>query len=185
MPSLSHAAATMTKKEVIEYLGKSARTIETLVRAGRLPVKYFNGSNGKQASFERADVDRLKADIAVPMVRATASYAPAPAVAPVVSPAVSNDTGLVPFGSDAPAAVALAQSIAVALRDGLRGESPRGDEPKPWLTLDEAAAWSGLPKSWLLAQARADSLMSSVVIINVGTRERPRWRFNREALKKC
>ncbi|HEX4138341.1 MAG TPA: hypothetical protein VHY84_27270 [Bryobacteraceae bacterium] len=55
--------------------------------------------------------------------------------------------------------------------------------PKPWLNLDEAAEFSGLPRGWLLARARLGA-QGAVIAINVGTEKQPRWRFNREALAK-
>lgn len=54
---------------------------------------------------------------------------------------------------------------------------------KPWLTLAEAVEYSGLPKSWLLAQAREGGLLcGGQMAINVGTPKQPRWRFSREVL---
>jgi hypothetical protein len=51
---------------------------------------------------------------------------------------------------------------------------------RPWLTLREADAYSGLPAPYLLAQARAGAPFAR----NVGQGTRPRWRFNRDALCK-
>lgn len=52
---------------------------------------------------------------------------------------------------------------------------------KPWMTLAEAAEWSGLPAGWLHAQAIAGAAFA----MNTG---RPgglhRWRFNRAALRE-
>ena len=53
-------------------------------------------------------------------------------------------------------------------------------QPKPWLTLSEAEAYSGLPRAWLIAQARAGALRA----VNVGHGAREFWRFNREGLAK-
>ena len=157
-PTLKHS--TLTKREVIEILGKSKRTVETYIAEGRLPVSYFNGTNGKQAYFEKADVERLKREFETPMVRTL--------------PAVSNDPGKV-LARIQPGATELAQAIAAALRDGLQGDSP-----KPWLTISEAVEYSGLPRSYLLAQARAGAVRA----VNVGTGKQEYWRFNREALAK-
>lgn len=49
---------------------------------------------------------------------------------------------------------------------------------KPWLTLDEAVEYSGLPRAFLLAQAKAGNAFAT----NVGTDTSHRWRFNRDAL---
>jgi hypothetical protein len=51
---------------------------------------------------------------------------------------------------------------------------------KPWLTLAEAAEWSGLPAAWLVAQARAGAAFA----VNVGRGSKAHWRFNREMLGK-
>jgi hypothetical protein len=53
-------------------------------------------------------------------------------------------------------------------------------QAKPWLTLDEAAEYSGLPRAWLIAQARAGALRA----VNVGQGTKEFWRFNREGLAK-
>jgi len=62
---------------------------------------------------------------------------------------------------------------------------------KPWLTLDEAAEFSGLPKSWLLDMARkvegsfgTYQLPRCIEVINVGTEKRASWRFSRAALSR-
>ena len=56
---------------------------------------------------------------------------------------------------------------------------------RPWLTLDEAAEFSGLPKSWLLLQARGGIGREPFVhAINVGTERRASWRFSRAALSR-
>jgi hypothetical protein len=61
--------------------------------------------------------------------------------------------------------------------------------PKPWLTLKEAAEFSGLPQSFLLEMALSgvDALRpggGAVIAVNVGTLKQARWRFNREALAR-
>lgn len=48
---------------------------------------------------------------------------------------------------------------------------------RPWLTLDEAVAYSGLPKGWLLRRA----FEGAPFAVNCG-RKRASWRFNRDAL---
>jgi hypothetical protein len=58
---------------------------------------------------------------------------------------------------------------------------PRVEPPKlrTWLTLDEAAAFSGLPKSWLLKRAETGRWDAAV---DVGRRKGGRWRFRRDLL---
>jgi Helix-turn-helix domain len=62
---------------------------------------------------------------------------------------------------------------------GLVAQAAKVD-PKPWLTLAEAAEYSGLPATWLVEQARAGKLRA----VNVGHGAREFWRFNREGLTK-
>jgi excisionase family DNA binding protein len=161
---------TLSKREVIDFLGKSKRTIETYIADGRLPCRYFNGPNGKQAEFDRADAERLKRDLDEPMVRAvtvkeTAQNFTGAAVTKIASPVAAASAA----GADR-----LQQLLAAVLEGRLV------ERPKPWLTLDEAAEYSGLPRAWLLVQARSGALRA----VNVGQGSRERWRFNREALKR-
>lgn len=51
---------------------------------------------------------------------------------------------------------------------------------KPWLTLEEAAEYSGLPRGWLLSQARG----GSAIALDVGMAGRSAWRFSRSRLAK-
>ena len=54
-------------------------------------------------------------------------------------------------------------------------------QPKPWLTLEEAAEYSGLPASWLRARAEDASIQA----VNVGSGTiKKLWRFNRDGLSK-
>ncbi len=53
-------------------------------------------------------------------------------------------------------------------------------QPRPWLTLAEAAEFSGLPASWLKRAAWS----GQVEAINCGSVDRPRWRFHRDSLAR-
>jgi hypothetical protein len=179
-------AATMDKKEVCEYLGKSVRTVAGYMAKGELKSTLING----KAIFERADVERFKAELDRPIhrgvvvrgglhgdtVQTMQPLAASPqAVAPHVPP-IDETAKLQHFLADVFKAYPIAR-------------------PKPWLTLAEAAEYSGLPASWLLAVARHGAhpetaidktLMdptSCVVAINVGTGKNQFWRFNRAALE--
>lgn len=67
----------MTKAEVCEHIGKSKRTVAQYIADGKLPAQYVSGPHGREARFKIADVERLKRELEVPMVRAV----PAPAQA--------------------------------------------------------------------------------------------------------
>jgi hypothetical protein len=160
---------TLTKREVIEYLGKSKRTVATYIADGRLPVQYVNGPNGKQAIFAREAVERFKREMDEPMSRAVVpangqSYSAKPESTELVRASGAVD----PFA-------ALATHLAK-----LATAFPSSD-PKPWLTLDEAVEWSGLTRGYLLYLTETDA----VCVRDMGKHSRGgRWRFNRAALAK-
>lgn len=173
----------MSKAEVCALLGKSVRTVVGYISSGALAVSYVNGTHGREARIERASAERLKVELDAPSYRA-----------------VSTPEGaltLVPREMSASLGAALTE-IAASLRPPI--------EPKPWLTLAEAAEYSGLPASWLLGVARTDAALQAemdrmasmnggesvgsvvarhpvhVVAVNVGTAKRASWRFHRDQL---
>jgi hypothetical protein len=83
---------------------------------------------------------------------------------------------LVPARPPAEAEMSREVSLALALST-LRTVVPP-DPPKPWLTLEEAAEYSGLPAAYL----RRRALHGDVHGINVGQGRHAFWRFNRESL---
>jgi excisionase family DNA binding protein len=167
----------MTKAEVCEYLGKSKRTVDSYMASGRLPVRYFKGVNGRQSIFDRAAVERFKADSEIPMVRAVpeqrpnsgwrSQLVPASEVAPKTAVAVTS----------AADAQAVATTIAAVLREAMQP----APAVKPWLTLSEASDYSGLSESYLVRAARDGSIRAINLARNGG---RAFWRFNRDALGK-
>jgi hypothetical protein len=160
------ATEFMSKAEVCELLGKSKRTVETFVSRGRLGVGYFAGANGKTAQFRRAEVEALKRELETPF------YRPAPVTS--FPEHEHSATSVVRVASADP----LAGLAAHLARLATAYPSPASE--KPWLTLDEAAAWSGLPKGWLLAEAKAGNSFAR----NASKGARASWRFNRELLKR-
>lgn len=156
----------MSKPEVCAFLGKSKRTIDSYIATGRLKVGYFNGPNGKTGIFQRADVEALKVELDTPTYRAPVSLVPSH-LREMVEKRAAITKALAPAPDFA--------ALAVAMRSALRVE-----EPKPWLPLAEAAEYSGLPASYLLAQARAGKLRA----INVGNGSKEFWRFHRGSLAK-
>ena len=159
--------ATMTKAEVQEFLGKSKRSVETYVSDGRLPAKYFNGPNGKTAIFERADVEAFKRsadEVWEPNGHGTAN---------------PGSMAVVPARGAVPAA-----DMFAGLAEHLARLSAAYPPPVPvlgtWATLDDAAKQSGLPKSYLVAQAKSGAPFA----LNVGSDKRAAWRFRVEALTK-
>jgi predicted DNA-binding transcriptional regulator AlpA len=157
--TVSHTK-TLTKQEVIELLGKSRRTIDTYMADGRLPYHYVQGPNGKQASYDAADVERLKRDLEAPIEP--------PRRIERIAHAVVERT---PYAL-APVAADIAASPVAA--------SP-STRVKPWLTLEEAEVFSGLTKRWLLMQAEAGATV--ITVRDMGKNARGgRWRFSRASL---
>lgn len=157
----------MTKREVIDFLGKSKRSVENYIASGALARGYIDGPNGKTAIFDRAEVEAFKA-------RAAEVWEPARKHESRNSALVVTPPDFTVAGPRVPAPSALHHFLADVLK------AYPAAQPKPWLTLAEAVEYSGLPASWLLAQARERKLRA----VNVGTGKRDFWRFNREALAK-
>jgi hypothetical protein len=160
---------TMTKAEVIEHLGKSTRSVETYVKSGKLPAKYVNGPNGKTLVFERVDVEQFKQS-------SEESWTP-------------NVTALANTPGAAPARTSEAEGVIRLLTAMLQNRPASAPEPfegRVWLTLDEAAKLSGLPRPWLVAQARLNGsgYYECVKAMNVGTERKASWRFHRGALTR-
>jgi hypothetical protein len=203
-PQDEEKPATMSKAEVCQYLGKSKRTIDSYMASGRLAVRFFHGKNGRQSIFDRDNVDRLKAELETPMVRLT----PDPSV-PSGGRGAWRDQ-LVPMNeygerkaAQLAAAPAPGETAALSLnKNGLSSDpfaglavhlaalaraypAPAAEPPrvKPWLTLDEAVAFSGLTARWLLEQAKSDKPLVTVREMGRGARG-GRWRFFRGDLVK-
>lgn len=175
----------MSKAEVCAFLGKSVRTVVGYISSGALAASYVNGPHGREARIERASAERLKAEIETPSFRA-----------------VTPTRGVHAEATEMVASVVNLPVVFQQIAHALRPPEPA----RPWLTLAEAAEYSGLPASWLLGVARADAALQAemdrmasmnggesvgsvvarhpvrVVAVNVGTAKRAAWRFNREAL---
>ncbi|HEY1865915.1 MAG TPA: hypothetical protein VGG55_02500 [Candidatus Acidoferrales bacterium] len=159
----------MSKQEVVEYLERSKRSIETYVKSGRLPAKYVPGPNGKTLTFDRAAVKEFKSkmnEVWYPVVDPNAAQ-PVPRSAPAAVARVAP----------AADAQAVATTIAAVLREAMQP----APAVKPWLSLSEAVEFSGLPASYLVRGAKDGSVRAVNVARNGG---RAFWRFNRDGLGK-
>lgn len=157
----------MNKREVCEYLGKSKRSVETYISSGRLTAKYFNGPNGKTTVFDRADVAAFKD-------RMSETY----------DPVIKDPAGALALVKAQPVAVAPPARVFEPLPPAAH-QPPAAPTPrvKPWLTLEEAEAFSGLTARWLLTQA--ESAKPLVTVRDMGRHTRGgRWRFFRGDLVK-
>lgn len=159
---------TLTKPEACDLLGKSERTLARLMKTV-LPFRLING----KAIFQRADVERLKADLETPVVRGALEARPIlPGLAVSQKSenghAGSNDTGA--LARIDPGLAVFLKAVAALLP---APPPPRAQGLEQWRTLKEAAEYSHLPPRWLTKQARAGVPWA----MNVGTEKTPDWRF--------
>jgi hypothetical protein len=150
----------LDKQQAAKFLGISTRQIENHAQFGRLAKRRLPKKPSERAArvvYDPADLAALKAgapqgETALAVMRS--------------APAAARPSGIV--------------AIPVEVLDILRERREPPPEPKFWLTPDEAVAASGLPREFLVAQARSGAFRA----VNVGRGKREFWRFNREALAK-
>jgi hypothetical protein len=113
-----------------------------------------------------------------------AAAAIGPVLAAVASPQASAWEGLAKYLAE----------LTITVKALNAAHAPvSSDTGKSWLTLDEAAAFSGLPKAYLRKEARRSLQMTlfpekgeprhEFVVRNVGTVTREQFMFSRESLK--
>lgn len=147
------SAPYLTKQEVCDFLGKSQRTVEGYVKAGRLPQQYAQGQSGPRALYERGAVEAFAKELANP----AQELIPTPGLA-VSKPAfVAGDQ----------------KGLAEFLAHYAAGFSTPPASVGFWADVDFAAELSGLPKRYLIAQAKAGAPWA----LNVGQGKRAIWRF--------
>lgn len=171
---------TMSKAEVCAYVGKSTRTIDSYIASGRLRIAYFNGPNGKTGIFQRTDVEALKVELETPTYRA---------VHPGERERSRDGYQSLQLVAPSAAGTAMAQiaqqqqqtgGVLALLTEHLaKLAAPHREElglrmPGPFVTLAEAAKISGMPATWLLAQAKAGVPWA----VNIGTGKKAFWRFS-------
>jgi hypothetical protein len=158
----------ITKQQAAELLEVSERAIERRVADGFILKRYGDKLPGMKQGpvlFSRADVLALR------------DGDPNTHAVPVQEPA----NGHQPTTKELAKTLATRDPGANAWRDVAMFMCTRAlTEPKPWLTLQEAAEYSGLPLRWLRDRARDHS----IDVINVGSGSRDVWRFSREGLSK-
>ncbi len=179
----------MTKRDVCEFLGRSKRTIDRYMEEGMLPFRHVKGRNGVEAAFPREAVEAFKRDEHdAPVTRAATR-----AVTRVDVPAPeSKDLSDAPLTVRPEVPFAKRDSLVVAAEDFLGllrtiHDAQPAPPLLPWLTLDEAAEASGLPRAWLLEYAINGGAEggSRIDVLDVGAGRRGgRFRFRRESLTK-
>lgn len=138
----------LSRKEAAQFLSVSEKSISRYVESGKLVAGIAANKPGRQLEFDRADLERLLAETGQGE-RAIVSHVPAP-----IERDPTLDNG------------ALADLIRLIVTE--TGHA-RQDAPlvplvdKMMLTMDEAAALSGVAKSALL-QARASGHLHAVKI---------------------
>jgi excisionase family DNA binding protein len=156
---------SMNKKEVAERLGVSTRLVERYSSEGRLgEITYVRGKTGKQADYEEAAVERLKAELEAPDKSVTALAANTRATGLVVASEADRERFITAL-----------ETIAS------QGEpSPARGVPIPdklVLSLKEASALAGISRDRLLAAIESGKLKASKDTIGRG------WRVKRVDLE--
>jgi hypothetical protein len=169
-----HSRAWLPKAEAAELLGVSLRQLERRHSEGVVAKRVLPKAKGETASrvvYSRADIEALKAGAPrLPSQDGWPLLFGERRIAPTDGPQAAN---LQP--SSANMVAGLAQVL-----ESLRTTQAASAVSRPWLTLEEASGYSGLPATFLLRQARAGVPWA----VNVGSDKSVRWRFNRDALAR-
>jgi hypothetical protein len=133
----------LNKKEASEFLGKSSRSVADYVAQGRLKVVYVAGKNGKEASFDPAELKRFKEEMETPVVRGTVSAENGSKV-PAIRSEQSNQLA------------ALVQALSQQSGGGLPSLTEL--DVKPILSLAEVQRFTGIPRQRLMEAIKAKKL---------------------------
>ncbi len=138
-----------TKKEAADYLGISTRQLENYAKQGKLSVQYQRGRTGDVATFDDAELRKLKAEI-------DSRHMPRPSV---VTDAPESHAMVRDLASDASRLPAL-QNLLGALLSSKATPVPSISDlaAKPLLTIAEAQRLAGLSRQTLLEAHHAGNL---------------------------
>lgn len=132
----------MDKKATAAVLGCSVRQVENFASAGRLgEVRYIRGRTGRQADYSAEAVEALRLKLEAER---------AEVIGDAIAPARGNSSALAVRREQLPDLLA---AIAAAVRPA---PALLPQAPRLWLTLAEAAEWTGLPLRHLQRALRAD-----------------------------
>jgi hypothetical protein len=183
------------KDEAAALLGVAVRQLEKRARRGFIETKRLPREFNETAArvvYSRTDILALKAG--KPNIHAvevsekndafietrepgTTVLAVRPTTAAVFSqPGKVTTRGIEradPFAG-------LAASLAALAAAFPKPAEPPAPELPPWLSLQQAVEYSGLPATFLVERARSGGIRA----VNVGQGSREFWRFHREALAK-
>lgn len=158
----------MTKAEAAEALGVSTRAVERYVAAGRLTRGTARGATGRVLDLDAGEVERLAVELNTPQAPtlsdspdATRPDVPETAIVKVPQQARTLAQPAQPEGA-AQMMQVLAALLEEARQDATRqaatGRPVVPVEARLTLSLDEAAALSGVPRSMLRAAISDGSL---------------------------
>jgi excisionase family DNA binding protein len=143
----------MTKPEAAAFLGVSEKTISRYVSASKLPAHYVAGKTGRQLDFKEYDLEQFRREATEtieagqPGQDTSGALVPTPVVAsPVVPPPLT-----------------LADLVRAVMAETGQDKATVPAADKLALSLDEAAALSGVPRS-VLDAARKDGRLVAVKI---------------------
>jgi hypothetical protein len=188
MPAAKPApdAEWLTKRDAARFLGISNRQLERRAYEGYIAKRFLPRKptdRSQTVEYKREDLVALKAGApnmsAVVRKEPKAKVLPKPNAA-YTEPAQPAASAALAVVHDAPRNGDPWDALAAKLA-GLAAAFPTAAPAKPWLTLDEAVAWSGLSRAYLLRRAREG--WAAAVDQSAGA-ARQQWRFNREGLAR-
>lgn len=168
-PVLQPEEEWIPKKQALRMLAISARHLERRAAQGLVRRKVGDRRPDQTAApvlYARSDIEALRAG--KPNRHAFVDRRPA-------APEKAGKSKAVLLKETPLARRAEASLGGLFLR---LAEAARAPQPRLWLTLAEAAEFSGLPRSLLRRLARA----GQVAALNAGSAARPRWLVSRDAL---
>jgi excisionase family DNA binding protein len=142
----------MNKDEAAAYLGISTRTLERYTSKGTVQVKYDGAKTRPVAIYDREDLDRLKADLQIPLIKPQiASSELSPTVPDNQNHSLSVIVGDMAGQLENPLERLIAALSAVPIADKLL------------LTLPEVQALTGLSRNILKEAIKSGELKTKII----------------------
>lgn len=163
----------LSADDAAKRLKRSKRRVNELAAGGRIERRYVDqgGRYGKQPEFAAGSIERYLTE----RESSERGEWSEPPTSPRSLPAPEKPKADV-LGAVREAVEAFRQ-VELVRASYQRPEPPA--EPVPWLSIDAAAAASGLPASYLLSLIKAEKLPA----LDVGPRPGGKWRIHRSDLK--
>jgi excisionase family DNA binding protein len=151
----------MNKEEAAAYLGISTRTLERYTQQGKLEVKYEGAKTRPIATYDRDDLDRLKAELGTPTIKPTVSDSD---LTPTVPDTDRSDLSGIVGALVARIADPLERLIsALDRRSSQESKSQVPIADKLLLTMPEAQALTGLSREILKEAIDAGKLPTKIM----------------------